>query len=140
MTCRFPAIHALGCSRPSGFFLTTTEQLENCHHFSFFTSQVPSHLSLPNLHVPRPHRNHDIDDHGPQPKGGYNDIPPIQVRFVLQGNRINGPAPTNASCVLFGLSWKGVMWIHCLDTVTSLSPPAHCVHFLTNTFLFTETT
>ena len=86
-------------------------------------------------------RNHDIDDHGPQPKGGYNDIPPIQVRLVLQGNESiqSIDQPTNAACVLFAPPWKGTSCGYTGYRDISLTTyPLHA--FPLHNFLLTETT
>ena len=120
----------LGVRPKISFSLTTSQNAQQLKSTATISKSNPclllSHYRAQTV------RNHDIDDHGPQPKGGYNDIPPIQVRLVLQGNESiqSIDQPTNAC-----LPHRGrARHVDTLDTGTSLSPSTHCMHFLSNTF------
>ena len=133
----------LGVRPKISFSLTTSQKAQincRCHHFQ--VKPLPACLTLLLSHYrAQTVRNHDIDDHGPQPKGGYNDIPPIQVRLVLQGNESiqSIDQPTNASCVLFAPPWKGTSCGYTGYRDISLTTyPLHA--FPLHNFLFTETT
>ena len=130
----------LGVRPKISFSLTTSQKAQincRCHHFQ--VKPLPACLTLLLSHYrAQTVRNHDIDDHGPQPKGGYNDIPPIQVRLVLQGNRFNQltSQPTHH---VFCLAHRGrARHVDTLDTVTSLSPLTHCMHFLPIIFIYRD--